>query len=52
LKTREPLVENGHRVDGVIESADDTVVHVDTGKEQVDVPYEQIKTARTVFEWK
>ena len=52
LKTREPLVGNGHRVDGVIESADDTVVHVDTGKEQVDVPYEQIKTARTVFEWK
>jgi ribosome maturation factor RimP len=52
LKTREPVVANGHRVDGVIESADEAVVHVDTGREQVDVPYEQIKTARTVFEWK
>ena len=52
LKTREPVVGNSHRVDGVIESADDQVVHVDTGDAQVDVPYEQIKTARTVFEWK
>jgi ribosome maturation factor RimP len=52
LKTREPVVGNSHRVDGVIESADDQAVHVDTGDEQVDVPYEQIKTARTVFEWK
>jgi ribosome maturation factor RimP len=52
LKTREPVVGNSHRVDGVIESADDQVVQVDTGDAQVDVPYEQIKTARTVFEWK
>ena len=52
LKTREPVVGKSHRVDGVIESADDRAVHVDTGDEQVDVPYEQIKTARTVFEWK
>ena len=52
LKTLVPLVGNSHRVDGVIESADDEAVHVDTGEAQVDVPYEQIKTARTVFEWK
>jgi ribosome maturation factor RimP len=52
LKTREPLVGNSHRVDGVIESADESAVHLDTGAAQVDVPYEQIKTARTVFEWK
>ena len=52
LKTREPVVGKSHRVDGVIESADDQAVQVDTGDEQVDVPYEQIKTARTVFEWK
>ena len=52
LKTREPLVRKGHRLDGVIESVDDQAVHLDTGEEQVDVPYEQIKTARTVFEWK
>ena len=30
----------------------DAVVHVDIGEDKVDVPYEQIKTARTVFEWK
>jgi ribosome maturation factor RimP len=52
LKTREPLVNEGHRIDGVIESADQDVVHVETGTGLVDVPYEQIKSARTVFEWK
>ena len=31
VKTREPVVGNSHRIDGVIESADDQVVHVDTG---------------------
>ena len=51
LKTREPVVGNSHRIDGVIEDADDEAVHVDTGDDKVDVPYEQIKTARTVFEW-
>ena len=52
LKTREPVVGNSHRIDGVIERAEDDRVHVDTGGDKVDVPYEQIKTARTVFEWK
>ena len=52
LKTREPVAGKSHRIDGVIEEADEDVVHVDIGDDKVDVPYDQIKTARTVFEWK
>ena len=52
LKTRDRLVGDSNRLDGIIAGADEAAVHVDLGKEQVDVPYEQIKTARTVFEWR
>ena len=51
VKTREQLVSSSHRIDGVIERADETAVLVQTDETEVTVPYEQIKSARTVFEW-
>jgi ribosome maturation factor RimP len=54
LKTKERLVGDSHRLDGVIVGADDDTVNVslegDTG-EVVTVGYDAIKSARTVFEW-
>jgi ribosome maturation factor RimP len=52
VKTRERLHGNSHRIDGVIVSASDEAATVDTPDGPVSVPYEQIKSARTVFEWK
>lgn len=52
VKTKEKLVTQGHRIDGVIEQADDAAVQVATEAGEIEVPYDQIKTARTVFEWK
>ena len=54
LKTREPLVGDSHRLDGVIVGADDDGVRVgrDGGDDEVvTVPYDAIRSARTVFEW-
>ncbi|MGH2755731.1 MAG: ribosome maturation factor RimP [Actinomycetota bacterium] len=51
LKTHDRLVGDSNRLDGVIADADESAVHVDLGDERVGVPYDQIKTARTVFEW-
>lgn len=52
VKTKEKLVTQGHRIDGVIEQADDAAVQVATEAGEIEVPYDQIKTARTVFEWR
>lgn len=52
VKTKEKLVTQGHRIDGVIEQADAAAVQVATEAGEIEVPYDQIKTARTVFEWK
>jgi ribosome maturation factor RimP len=52
IKTRERLFENSHRIDGVIAEATEDQATVKTQTGQVSVPYEQIKSARTVFEWK
>ncbi|HYI46772.1 MAG TPA: ribosome maturation factor RimP [Actinomycetota bacterium] len=51
IKTRERLVANSHRIDGVIVEADDSKVRVNLGAEEVDVPLDGIKSARTVFDW-
>lgn len=51
IKTRERLVANSHRIDGVIVEANGSIVRVNIGSEEVDVPLEGIKSARTVFEW-
>ena len=52
VKTKERLVGGSHRVDGTVVEADDRSVKLRTGEEEVDVPYEAIKSARTVFEWR
>jgi ribosome maturation factor RimP len=52
VKTRTPLVPEGNRIEGKIASADDGSVVLDVGGNKVPVPYDSIKTARTVFEWK
>ena len=52
VKTREPLRGTSHRLDGVIVGASDRAVELQVGGgEVVEVPYEAVKTARTVFEW-
>jgi ribosome maturation factor RimP len=52
VKTKEPVVGNSHRIEGLLEEAGDESVTIDVGSEHVDVPYDEIKTARTVFEWR
>lgn len=53
VKTREVMHGNGHRIDGTVIAADDDRVQlaVADGVTEVGVPYEEIKSARTVFEW-
>ena len=52
VKTKEPVVGNSHRIEGLLEEAGDASVTIDVGSEHVDVPYDEIKSARTVFEWR
>ena len=52
VKTREKLVGDSHRIDGTIGQAAEAAVTLVTDKGEVEVPYEAIKSARTVFEWK
>ncbi|MFN2388706.1 MAG: ribosome maturation factor RimP [Actinomycetota bacterium] len=52
VKTTEKVVGESHRVEGSIAAADDRAVRLDTGDDQVELPYEVIKLARTVFEWR
>ncbi|MGH2702606.1 MAG: hypothetical protein ACRDJ2_12640, partial [Actinomycetota bacterium] len=52
VKTTEVMVGNSHRIDGQVASADDRTVRIAADDDgEVVVPYEAIKTARTVFEW-
>lgn len=52
VKTTSPLVGDTNRIEGVIASADDSGVVLEVDGDEVPVPYDTIKTARTVFEWK
>jgi len=51
VKTKQRLVGDSHRVDGTVVDADEASVKLLAGDKEVDVPYEAIKSARTVFEW-
>jgi ribosome maturation factor RimP len=51
IKTRTALVPEGHRVEGTIEAANGDGVRIEGGHGAVEVPYEEIKSARTVFVW-
>jgi ribosome maturation factor RimP len=53
VKTKNKVVGDSHRVDGTILEAGDGAVTLKTHQqEEVDVPYEEVKSARTVFEWR
>ncbi len=55
VKTRERLASESHRLEGTIEAADDEKLLLRTEDGQagvMELPYESIKSARTVFEWK
>ena len=52
VKTTEILVGNSHRVEGTIRHAEPEHVVLELEDEQkVEVPYDRIKSAKTVFEW-
>lgn len=52
VKTSSPLVGDTNRIEGLIASADNSGVVLEVDGDEVQVPYDVIKTARTVFEWK
>ena len=52
VKTAERLVGDSHRIEAVISGADEHEVRLDAAGKEVVVPYDAIKSARTVFEWK
>jgi ribosome maturation factor RimP len=52
VKTFEPLEGGSHRIDGVIDSAGETAAKVRTEDGVLELPYRNIRSARTVFEWK
>lgn len=51
MKTKERLVGDSHRLEGTIAVAGPDTVRLDLASDEIDVPYEQIKSARTIFEW-
>ena len=51
VKTSEVLLGNSHRIEGTIAEAKHNVVVIEVADEKVDVPYDRIKSARTIFEW-
>ncbi len=52
MKTRDRLVADSHRIEGEIVAADEQGVTLRTARDDVSVPLEQVRTARTIFEWK
>ncbi len=53
VKTKSRMVGDSHRVDGtILEARDDSVTLKTDQQEEVDVPYQEVKSARTVFEWR
>lgn len=52
VKTKERLVGDSHRLDATVVGASGASVRLRAGQEEVDVPYEAIKSARTIFEWR
>lgn len=51
VKTTDVLVGNSHRVEGRIEAVGDRSTVLALEDEKVEIPFDSIKTARTVFEW-
>jgi ribosome maturation factor RimP len=51
VKTTTQFVPNSNRIEGTLEKADDRAARIAVNGTAVEVPYDQIKSARTVFEW-
>ncbi len=51
VKTREIVTGNSHRIEATIAAAGQRAVTLDVSGAEVEVPYDAIKSARTVFEW-
>ena len=51
VKTTRPVVGNSHRLEGMIVATDGGTVTVEAKEQRVQVPFDSIKSARTVFEW-
>src|SRR5688500_8213656 len=51
VKTSTQFVPNSNRIEGTLEQADDKAARIVSNGQTVQVPYDQIKSARTVFEW-
>lgn len=51
MKTKERMFGDSHRLEGVISAAGSDSVKLELDAAAVDVPYDEIKSARTIFEW-
>jgi ribosome maturation factor RimP len=51
VKTKEIVYGNSHRLEGEVIGVDDEKVRIGLSKDEIDIPIEEIKSARTVFEW-
>jgi ribosome maturation factor RimP len=51
LKTKDRLIGASHRVEGRIASTTEDAIKLDVDGEVVDVPFEQVRSARTIYEW-
>ncbi len=51
VKTKERLVGNSHRIDGVIVGTRADAIVIRVAERDVEVPLGQVRLARTVFEW-
>lgn len=51
VKTTTQFVPNSNRIEGTLEQADDRAARIAVNGTAVEIPYDQIKSARTVFEW-
>ena len=51
VKTRDRVVGDSHRIEGVVAGVEGDSVALTVGDEVVTVPLDQVRHARTVFEW-
>lgn len=51
VKTKDRLVPDSHRLEGVVAAAHKGSFVLSLDDDEVEVPYDAVKSARTVFEW-
>lgn len=51
VKTKDRLVPDSHRLEGVVVEAHESAFLLSLDDDEVEVPYDAVKSARTVFEW-